>query len=172
MSDDSIFPLHAYRKPSLPQGNTNTNTNDGLSSLSSLSRLSMPKSRRLWATYSDDVHNTLRLICQQQGLTLDRVVSNIIIDYVRREAEQLFKTVTIQNLKVEGDMNIYQVIVSEEISQLCRSIKEGEARKAPKPYINDLREKLLKTLKQNPNISQELAEEVKAALTLLREERK
>ena len=172
MSDDDIFPLCTYRKPLFPLENTNTNTNDGLSSLSSLSRLSMLKSRRLWATYPDEVHNTLRLICQQQGLTLDQVVSNIIIDYVRKESEQLFKTVNIQNVKVEGDINIYQVIISEEISQLCKAIQEGKARKAPKPYIDDLREKLLKTLKQNPTISPSLAEEVKAALTLLRGEKR
>ena len=42
-------------------------------------------------------------------------------------------------------------------------------RKASKDYLKELREKLLKTLKQNPNITPKLADEVKAALAFLRE---
>ena len=75
----------------------------------------------------------------------------------------------IQTIKVEGDVNIFQVIFEEEVSQLCKSIRESVDREAPKPFLSELREKLWKTLKRNPHLSPKMVEEVKAAFALLRE---
>ena len=126
------------------------------------------RGKRLWLHYPDDVHRTLKAICQQQGLTLDQLVSNMIIDYVRKESESLFRTVNISNIVVADNVTIYQMIFEEEVSQLCKAVKDAADRKAPGPFLNELREKLLKTLKQNPNLSPRLAEEAKVALALLR----
>jgi len=147
----SMFPL----RPQLPLG-------DGQSGQS------MMRGKRLWLHYPDDIHRTLKVICQQQGLTLDQLVSNMIIDYVRKESESLFKTVNISNIVVADNVTIYQMIFEEEVSQLCKAVKDAVGRKAPGLFLNELREKLLKTLKQNPNLSPRLAEEAKAALALLR----
>ncbi|MDQ1280670.1 MAG: hypothetical protein QG670_1933 [Thermoproteota archaeon] len=161
MSDDDVFPLRRIRvngDPSLHSLTTLTN----LTTLTTQRDLYVDKfPRQLWDTF--------KVIAHAQGKTARDFLIQVLAEYVEAHAKEVYSQVNITNIKVEGDVNIYQAIISEEIIGLCKAIKEASQRQSPKPFLNDLRDRLLKTLRQNPQVSPEVAAEVKAALALLRE---
>lgn len=164
MNDDEIYPLRHERSSRVPPPTT-LSTQSILSTLSTLREIYVEKfPRQTWELFKTIAHS--------QGKTTRNLLIKVISDYNEAHANEVYSQVNIISINVEGDVNIYQTIINEEITQICKAIKDGKTRNAPKPYINDLRDNLLKTLKQNPNVSPELAEEVKATLTLLREARK
>jgi hypothetical protein len=158
-----MFPLE-------PDTNTNTNTEtDRYDRYDRYDTQSQLKSRHVFPQFSDATWNTFKAIATKHGVSIRSITKDLILAYIKANAPQTFQTVNITNIKVEGDVNLFQVIFEEEVSQLCKSIRESVDRNAPKPYLRDLRENLWTTLKKNPHLSPELAEEVKAAFTLLRE---
>ncbi len=127
------------------------------------------KPRHVFPLLSDRNWDAFKAIVTIRGQSIRQVTQNLILNYIKANAPKTFQTVNITHITVEGDVNVFQMIFEEEVAQLCTSIRASVARDAPQVFLAELREKLWTTLKKHPHLSPPLAEEVKAAFTLLRE---
>ena len=109
-----------------------------------------------------------KTICTARGRSIKDQLTELILNFVRENAPKHFGSVSIQQIQIE-QMNLYQFLLAEEAHTLTSEIKKAIERKANPAYLSELRMKLLDLVKKNPTVTPALAEEIKAALSLLRE---
>ena len=105
--------------------------------------------------------HTFKLIAYSQGLKVKEAIRQAIIEYIQNHKTQT------QNIEVkiiknyETKQNLLQFIIEEETKTLLNSLIEAIERDAPHKYINDLKFRILNNIKKHPQISEDLANQIK-----------
>jgi len=111
---------------------------------------------------------TFKAIANMRGLKVKEAIKEALIEYIQNHK------LTHQNIEVkiirnhEAKTNLLQFIREHEIKTLLEAIIEAQKRDAPKTYIDGLKLKIIDNVKKTPQISEELANQIKIVFQNLR----
>lgn len=117
--------------------------------------------RELWFTF--------KAIANMRNLRLYEAVKEAIIDYINKHKNSQ-QNITVKIIKnVQAKENLLQFIIEEEIKSLLKALLEAKQRDASGQYINQLKLKVIDNIKKHPNISEDLANQIKIVFQNLRD---
>jgi len=105
--------------------------------------------------------HTFKLIAFSQGLKVKDAIKEAIIDYINKHktTQQNIEVKIIKNY--EAKQNLLQFIIEEEIKGKLKALLEAKQRDASGQYINQLKHEVIDYIKKHPNISEDLANQIK-----------
>lgn len=108
----------------------------------------------------DELWKAFKVCSALQGIKLKDALNQAIQEYIdSHKTSQIhidFKVV--QNQK----KNLLTFVYEEELKNLLEEIVAAKKRNAPKQYMEELKDRMLKIVKKHPTIPKDLAEEVLA----------
>ncbi|RLE45155.1 hypothetical protein DRJ16_00275 [Candidatus Woesearchaeota archaeon] len=105
--------------------------------------------------------HTFKLIAYSQGLKVKEAIRQAIIEYIQNHKTQ-HQNITVKIIKnIEAKQNLLQFIIEEETKTLLKSLIDAQKRGASWQHINQLKLKVIDNIKKNPNISEDLANQIK-----------
>jgi len=107
---------------------------------------------------SDDLWKAFKVVIASQGLKVKDAMPLVLQEYVNAHKISQVKI----DFKVIQDTkkNLLTFVYEEELKTLLGEMVKAKQRKAPVPFIEDLRKRTLDIVKRHPTISKELAEEI------------
>ena len=134
----------------------NTNSISELSELTHSSELT---------SYRFEIESSLwrafKLVAYSQGLKIKEAIRQAIIEYIQNHKTQ-HQNITVKIIKnIEAKQNLLQFIIEEETKTLLKSLIDAQKRGASWQHINQLKLKVIDNIKKNPNISEDLANQIK-----------
>ena len=112
-----------------------------------------------------DLWHQFRIATTFRGQKIYQAILQLIEEYIQRYNEQIEKKRTVIEAKIIGNIeareNLLQFAIEQELRRMLKSLIEAKQRNANPAYINDLKFRIIETIKKHPIVSQQLAQEIK-----------
>jgi hypothetical protein len=113
----------------------------------------------------EELWQAFKIVASMEGLYIKDAMPQALMEFVEaHKAEQVQVNIHV----VEGPAkDLLSIIYEEDIKTFCLNLLEAKRRNSPRPFTDNLKRELLKSVKAHPKLSKELAQDVVETLRQL-----